>query len=181
MAVQALVKVRKEIPSIKLLLIGSPSDEGYTRKLRNLIQALRLQDFVEILSWQPLEKVPTYIQLSNVGLVPHRRNPHTDSTIPHKLFQYMLMGKPVIVSNCLPLERLVLETKSGLVFEAGNSADLALQIKELYFNKSLRSECGSAGREAVFKRYNWREEAKKLISMYDNLSRHKEEATQILK
>ncbi len=175
-AIRALPLVLKEVPSIELSLIGSQSEEGYTRQLRELARSFNVQKSVEILPWQPLEKVPSYMKVSDVGLIPHYRSPHTDSTIPHKLFQYMLMGKPVIVSDCLPLKRIVHEAKCGLVFEAGNAADLARQIKELYFNKSLRDECGKLGREAVLKKYNWREESKKLVLMYESLSRAKDGA-----
>lgn len=96
--------------------------------------------------------------MSDVCLVPHNKNSHTDTTIPHKLFQYMLEGKPVVVSSCKPLKRVVEETDSGLVSEAGKKKDLADKIIDLYNNENLRRELGENGKKAAQGRYNWQKE-----------------------
>jgi glycosyltransferase involved in cell wall biosynthesis len=124
---------------------------------------------VEIIGWQPFHKVPSYIEASHIGLVPHHQNPHTDATIPHKLFQYMLMSKPVIVSSCRPLKRIVEETKSGLVFHSGDPKHLAKQIQTLYSNPQLRSDCALHGHEAATHQYNWMAEGAKLTRLYRSL------------
>jgi len=167
-AIKAIALARERVPAIKLLLVGAQKG-GYSQVLQKLIQELQVEDLVEITGWQPFEKVPSYINASDVCLVPHHRNPHTDSTIPHKLFQYMLMGKPVIVSDCRPLKRIVEETLAGLVFRAGDARDLADKIVFLYEEHGLRDYYGKQGREAVLKKYNWQRESQKLIKLYENL------------
>jgi glycosyltransferase involved in cell wall biosynthesis len=79
------------------------------------------------------------------------------------------MGKPVVVSNCQPLERIVKNTGCGIVFNSGNSKELANSILLLYNNPELREEYGICGREAVYSRYNWELESKKLTSLYNSL------------
>jgi glycosyltransferase involved in cell wall biosynthesis len=102
--------------------------------------------------------------------VPHRKHAHTDATIPHKLFQYMLASRPVIVSNCRPLARIIRETDAGLVFESGNVSELAIRIAELAANPGLREEMGRRGRAAAATRYNWETEGQKLVALYDKIS-----------
>jgi glycosyltransferase involved in cell wall biosynthesis len=118
--------------------------------------------------WRPFAEVPSYIQASQICLVPHQSNPHTEATSPHKLFQYMLLGKPVVVSNCKPLQRIVNETNSGLVFNAGDSDHLADTILKLKDN-NLRKELGQAGKQAVMDKYNWGRTAQDLIRVYGDL------------
>jgi len=167
-AIKAIALARERVPAIKLLLVGA-QEGGYFRVLQRLIQELQVEDLVEITGWQLFEKVASYIHASDVCLVPHHRNPHTDNTIPHKLFQYMLMGKPVIVSDCRPLKRIVEETEAGLVFRAGDARDLADKIVSLYKDHELRNYYGKQGHEAVLKKYNWQRESKKLIKLYENV------------
>ena len=167
-AVKAMSYLRESTPQVKLLLvgIGRPESDEY----RRIVESQGVQDHVEIMGWQPFHKVPSYIEASQVGLVPHHQNPHTDATIPHKLYQYMLMSKPVVVSSCRPLKRIVEETKSGLVFHSGDPKDLAKQIQILYANPQLRSDCALHGHEAATHQYNWAAEGAKLTRLYQSLS-----------
>lgn len=167
-AIKAMSLVAKETPDVKLLLVGGKNNEA---ELRNLAKKINLEKKIIFTGWQPEEKLPTYISLSNICLVPHHKNPHTDSTIPHKLFQYMLMKKPVIVSNCRPLERVIKETNAGLVFQAGNSQDLAEKIIQIYKNPD---RYGENGYQAVLSKYNWGREARKLIELYNKIEEQNE-------
>lgn len=166
-AVEAMPAILREIPNARLLLVG----EGAIRpKLEEMIAQRSLSERVTFVDWQPFEKVPSFIRASAVCLVPHQSNAHTEATSPHKLFQYMLMGKPVVVSNCRPLRRVVEETGAGVVFQAGDSRSLAQAIVGLR-DEGLRERLGKMGRRAVLNKYNWRETSKKLLSVYDELDK----------
>lgn len=168
-AIESLSYLRESIPEVKLLLvgIGQMEREGY----RKLAETHGVEKHLEMIGWQPFHKVPSYIEASDIGLVPHLQNPHTDATVPHKLFQYMLMSKPVVVSDCRPLKRIVEETGSGLVFHSGDSRDLAKQIKILFDHPRLRSDYGLRGCTAAAHRYNWEIEGRKLSGLYQSLSK----------
>ena len=103
----------------------------------------------------PQEDAEILMERADVGLVPHVKSPHTDSTIPHKLFQYMWRKLPVIVSNCSPLERIVKEAKCGYVYPSGDHVALSAQIKNLYKNSDLRMNFGMSGHLSVKDKYNW--------------------------
>ena len=82
---------------------------------------------VNLVDWLSDEGVAfEYIDRSHVCIVPHKKTELTQSTVPHKLFMYMAKGRPVLVSDVDPLKRIVGSSKNGLVFEAGNSEDLAI-------------------------------------------------------
>lgn len=166
-AVRAMPAVTAAVPEALLLLVG----DGRARPdLERLVQKLRLDEHVRFLPWQPFERVPSLIAASDVCLVPHRSGAHTEATSPHKLFQYMLLGKPVLVSSCRPLERVVAATGAGLVFEAGNPESLAARAIELA-DPALRERLGRAGRKAALGPYSWNETAKRLVEVYAGLAR----------
>jgi len=91
-------------PNIKCWILGEGS---YKKELEDLVSTLGLEQQVIFKGWQPYEKMIEMMMDADYTLIPHLRSDHTDSTIPHKLFQYMYAGKPVIASNCKPIERIV--------------------------------------------------------------------------
>jgi glycosyltransferase involved in cell wall biosynthesis len=154
---------------IKLLLIGG-SVKKIDIEMKNLAKKLGVIDQVEFISRVPFEEVQRYIETSDICLVPHNNFRHTQEAAPHKLFQYMYFKKPVLVSDCAPLKRIIEETKAGLVFKANDSSDMAEKIMELYNSHNLK-EYGDNGYSAVIKKYNWFEEEKKLIRLYDEFKK----------
>jgi glycosyltransferase involved in cell wall biosynthesis len=166
--IRALPRLRDAIPDLLLVLVGD-RNRPYREYLERLIGSLGCGDMVDMTGWQPFEKIWSYIDASDVCLVPHARNPHTDTTIPHKVFQYMMVSKPVIVSDCRPLERIIRDSGAGLVFRYDDPADLAAKILELYRSESLREKVSKAGRRAFVDRYNWDRTSGELVELYRRL------------
>src|ERR1019366_2171415 len=92
-----------------------------------------------------------------------------NTTIPNKLFQYMAMAKPVLVSNAKPLARIVRECSCGFVFTSGDPADAAAQIEEAH-PVGGEGEIGLRGRASVEARYTWAEASRGLIQAYEKLA-----------
>jgi glycosyltransferase involved in cell wall biosynthesis len=160
--VDATAILARSIPETILLLIGGGSTAG---ALRERAAALGIAERVVFEGWQPFERFPSYIEASNVCVIPHLRNDHTDTTIPHKLFHYMLLGRPVLTTDCRPLKRIVDEAGCGLVVESGNADAMARAASSLA-DPVLRARMGEAGRRAVLDRYNWERDAAVLVELY---------------
>lgn len=167
-AVQAFRYLKAERPEIKMILVGPVAEER--DRLLKIVKKENLERRVELAGWQEFKKIPSYIQASDICLVPHLQNYHTETTIPHKLFQYMFFKKPVLVSDCKPLKRIVEENTSGLVFKSGDPEDLARKIIRLYEDSSLRVLLGQNGYDSVINHYNWAMEGKKLVSLYKSFT-----------
>lgn len=172
-AIKSMPKILGEIPNAKLLLIGGKASE-YEMYLREMCKKLKVENNVEFTGWVDFSLVPSYIAASDVCLVPHHSSAHTNTTIPHKLFQYMAMKKPVVVTDCKPLKRIVEECKCGIVVPSGDHRRLAEAVVRLYRNRDLAETFGKNGRKCVELKYNWRNEAEKLISVYREVIKCKE-------
>ena len=166
--VKAMPEVIKECPDSKLILVGKGKN---FKELIKLSQNLKVEKYISFEGWQPPYNLPSYIKASNVCLIPHLKTVHTDNTIPHKLFHYMLLEKPVVATNCNPIERIVNETKCGLIYESNNSNRLAECITKLYTDGKLRKEFGLNGKKAVLKKYNWENTSKNLIKLYKTIEK----------
>lgn len=168
-AIRSMSKILEKIPEAKLLLIGGKGYEGYEDKLRNLCKELKVTDNVEFVGWVEFSKVPSYITASDICLIPHNASGHTHTTIPHKLFQYMIFKKPVIVTDCIPLKRIVEECKCGLVIPSKAFNELADGVISLYENKEHAKQLGENGKKAVEQKYNWENAGANLVGLYRSL------------
>lgn len=166
-AIRGMRYIKKK--DIKLLLVGRGSREVEEYFVK-IIEDDKLQNKVEIVGWQHCSKVYSYMKSASVCVIPHNSNEHTDNTIPHKLYQYMMVGKPVVVSSCKPLARVVNEAKSGLIFEANNPEEFANKIIELYKDKEKSDRLAKNGLVYTFEKENtWQSESKKLIKLYKEI------------
>jgi glycosyltransferase involved in cell wall biosynthesis len=81
----------------------------------------------------------------------------------------MAAGLPVIASN-FPLWKEIVEgNKCGLTVDPLNPKEIAQAIEYLIEHPELRQEMGENGRRAVIEKYNWEQEAEKLLALYQRL------------
>ncbi|MDD3051691.1 MAG: glycosyltransferase family 4 protein [Candidatus Cloacimonetes bacterium] len=138
-------------------------------ELKRNVEKEDLKNNVFFLGWLPYNLIPVEIQASKIGIVPHLKSIHTDNTIPHKLFHYMYMKKPVIVSDCNPLVRIVTESKCGLSYSSDNYVELANSIRRMVSDKKQQIELGLNGNKAVLDKYNWRSTSCNLLELYKRI------------
>lgn len=167
-AISAMPQILSAIPEAHLIVVGSGSNEA---ELKELAKRERVEQAVEFTGQQPFELVPSYISVSDVCLIPHIASGHTNTTIPHKIFQCMAMGKPVVVSSAKPLERIVKETGAGLVYSSGDAEALVEAVIRIYRDNGLATKLGEAGKKAAKQRYNWEAEGEKLTNLYQDLQK----------
>ncbi len=95
---------------------------------------------------------------------------HVDAQ-PNKMFEYMSAGIPVIASD-FPLWREIIEgCGCGICVDPLDPKKIAEAIDYLVDNPEIARRMGENGRKAVYDRYNWDVEEKKLLALYDSLLR----------
>ena len=167
-AIEALSYLN-EFDDMVLYVTGTSSNDAQ-KTMSEAIEKFNLQEKVKVLGYRPFTEFYSFMKMASVNLIPHHSNGHTDNTVPHKLFQCMMVGKPLLVSSSAPLKRIVNATQSGLVFAAGNPRDLADKLLELYHDKKKCEELGEHGRDASLTGdYNWESTAKGLVGFYNKI------------
>lgn len=165
-ALEALPGVLRSIPQARLLLVG----KGAIRPiLDKMARTLGIAERVTMMDWIPQAQVYSYIAASTVCLVPYNSTWNTEISCPNKLFQYLYMEKPVVVSSCRSLQRYIVETGGGMVFRAGDAEDMSRVIVQLK-DEALRADLGRKGRASVVSKLNWGVTAKALVALYEQLA-----------
>lgn len=166
--IEAMAQLKDEIPELHFIGAGAMR-EPYRILLEGMIQEAGLQERVHFTGWLDETQFPTYIEASDICLIPHLVNDHTNATFPNKAYLYHLFKKPIITSNAVPLQRYVENTRGGLVFQSGDASMLANLIRMLYHRPDVRREMAVSGHKAVIERYNWQRSSEALIAMYDQM------------
>ena len=161
-AIDAMPLVLETITNARLILVG---DGVIRRELEQLVQDMDLAGRVTFTGHQPFRLIPTYIRLSSVCLIPHISTPHIETTMPNKIFQFMMLGKPVVVSNTRPMMRVVKDAECGLIFKERNAQSLAETIIQLT-DDDMRRRLGENARCVVEDRYNWKKTVQALLDLY---------------
>jgi glycosyltransferase involved in cell wall biosynthesis len=90
--------------------------------------------------------------------------------LPHKLFDYMLAGLPVVVPHFAEeVAAIVRESDCGILVDTADSRQIAAALTRLMGDPEERKRLGRNGRRAVLERYNWEHEAEKLVRMYHEI------------
>ncbi|MEM9546094.1 MAG: glycosyltransferase family 4 protein [Bacteroidota bacterium] len=160
-AVKAVPTVLKSIPNFKFILVGGGSNK---EDLKKIAKKLGVEEAVYFAGYRPFQELPSYVKSSDICIIPHLKTPHTDNTIPHKLFQYMVMNKVVIASDCAPIKRIIHETESGFIYRFDSPEECAQAIVDAY--NADREAIGRKGHTAVKNKYNWNETSKNLLKLY---------------
>lgn len=160
--VEAMPFVKESDREIEVWIIG---DGRYLPKLEAQVQELGLNKVVRFFGWQARTELLQLISQADVALIPHIKSPHTDNTIPHKLFQYIYAGLPVLSTNCAPLERIINETNSGFIYQDGDVKGLAALINDL-IDHPEKLKARAQSKEWVSQKYNWSNDEQVLIEIY---------------
>ena len=161
---KAMPHIIKELPNIHFLIVGA--DPKSKADIDVMVAELNIGAYVEVHLWQPFDKVNSYVMASDVCLVPHNDFEHTQTTIPHKLFQYMICGKPVLVSDCKPLKRIVEQANAGAIFRANDEKHLAKTLVQMAAFPEVLVEMGKNGQRAALGPLSWKKDAELLVDMY---------------
>jgi glycosyltransferase involved in cell wall biosynthesis len=162
--IKTLLKAIEKIKNkqIKLKLAGSGPQE---KELKDYVAKNNLQGRIKFLGFLDGEKLSDTIHNSLFTVMPSVFY----ETFGLSVLESYNYGKSVIASNIGALPELVQEGKTGLLFESGNSNDLAQKIDNMLQNKENIMTMGKNGKE-FSKKFNKEDYYNKLEKIYKRLS-----------
>jgi glycosyltransferase involved in cell wall biosynthesis len=163
-ALDMLAAAVPRIPELRLRIIG---DGRWKSDLEAQARSLGLGDHVEFSGRRDYQRALFEVGQADVGFIPHRLTEHTNSTIPNKLFEYMLLGKPVLATDMVPVRRILEQVGCGMVYRSREEGVEALvRLRD----EALRQALGDSGRRAVLDRYRWDRDGATLVGALERLT-----------
>ncbi|MBI5195240.1 MAG: glycosyltransferase family 4 protein [Nitrospirae bacterium] len=129
---------------IKCVILG---DGPEREQLQKEIEKNKLNDYVMLINFK--SDAISYMAAMDLFILPSERE-----GFPRVILEAMLMGKPVIASRIAgPLE-LVVDGRTGFLYNTGDTKALSGYITELVSEPSLRKFLGGAGRKRVIENFS---------------------------
>ena len=165
-ALEVFVEIIKEKRNLNFLLIG-PVDKKDMSRFTDFINLELLAGKIHYIPWIDSSLLPSYLDVVDICIAPFHKNPQHESGVANKIYEYMMGAKPLVVSNCLPQQNLIVKHRCGLVFE--NMAGFKEALIRLADDNILRSELGKNGAEAIQNFYNTGKVEESLINLYKSI------------
>ncbi len=158
------IKAMKKVDGAVLVLMGGGGIKG---ELEELVKKLQLGNKIFFLDAVPPKDLIVYTSSADLGIIPYRKTSLNNFLCtPNKIFEYMMAGIPMAVSNFPELARYA-NLGIGETFDPENPDSIARAV-----NKLLSSDLGKMKKKArnlALERYNWGVESKKLLDLYSSL------------
>jgi glycosyltransferase involved in cell wall biosynthesis len=108
------------------------------------------------------------ITAADIGIIPHYATDAWNTTVPNKLFDYMALGLPVLVSDARPAARIVRTAGCGEVFRDRDVEDFARSVRILA-DPGARRTMALEGRAAIERRFNWSHDSQSLLAAVERV------------
>lgn len=163
---ESIRKVREK-QDVRLRVAGGFYDPKLEKWAKDFDQKHQLQ--VEWLGWVDYRALAPVVRDSDFGIFLNQPGPRYLKGLPTKIFEYMIMGLPVVSATGPLLDALINNNNIGITVDSTNSNDVALGIEKLLSKNSL-SEIGEIGRKMVTESYCWEAKENKLLGIIDKLT-----------
>lgn len=157
--IEALPAILKEIPDVKLILVGKGSDEG---RIYSLIQKHGLSGIIKHFRNVDDAQLFNYYALADLSVTPTLYE-----GLPLVILEAMAAGLPVVATETAENPQVVKHGKNGLLVPVANSNAIADAVIKLH-DKNMLKKMGDCSRK-IIKNYDWKIVAKKAIVKYEEL------------
>ncbi len=135
-ALNAFALVHKEIPEAEFWIIGDGTERA---KLEELVYNQVIEEKVKFFGVVPQQEIPKWLSKCDMGIMATRQDKFLDLSFSNKLPEYIVMGKPVIISRLKTINYYFSENALTF-FKPHNVSNLAQKMLELYKNPELRKK-----------------------------------------
>lgn len=150
-----------------LALAGAFSPEDYREQLAAMPE-FSCVDERGMLDRKGVQALLAESQIGLCTLLDHGQYLKID-TFGIKVFEYMSMALPVILSHSPYNDRIVEQYRFGICVDPTNTDDIAQAIGYLLDHPARAKQMGENGRRAVKEEFNWGIEEKKLLALYEDI------------
>ena len=161
--VTAIHLLKNDFPELRLTIVGDGPEKPALEKLAADFGVNAQIDFA---GSQPNENVPQYYQSAGIAVVPSIVAADGDQEgLGLVAVEALGCGCVTIVSDLPALRDVVSDGENGLVFRATDATDLSEKIRHLLTNTALFERLGSAGRQSVVNRFDWKQVGSQYLSI----------------
>ena len=138
--------------------------------LRNLVQQMGLENKVTFLERVSMHDLVSSAKDFDMGIVPYpgsQKQLNSYYCTPNKIFEYMMAGLALAVSDLPVLREIVTTNQVGVVFDTANPAQMATTLNRITQQDLMKMKANAL--RAAKKTFNFDQESAKLIKIYQDI------------
>lgn len=162
---EAFQQLRASYDNIHLLIVG---DGPRREALEAYTAEHQLESSVTFTGKIQHDDIPRYIAAMDITAAPYIPNDNFYFS-PIKIFEYMIMKKPVIGARIGQVEKLIKSGETGLLFEAGDIPGLAKVLQQLIDQPAVAQEMGETASRWVRAERTWDNNLAQVIAVVDQI------------
>lgn len=164
-ALEAISRLRDRIPNIIFKVYGDGDD--FVETFHAAIKKMNLENIVVHEGRVSLEVIAKTIRTVHVGIIPNKRSAFTEINFPTRIFEYLCLGKPVVVPNTIGI-RDYFNSESISFFEPGNSESLANVLWDIYTDPQKSMNILENG-ISIYKKHSWKYQKEDFVNIINSL------------
>ena len=162
-----LIKAADKAGAI-LVLGGIFSPERYFEQVKRL-KEYRCVDYRGFLEKDGILEALKESQIG-VSVLLNKGQYHILDNLPTKVYEYMSMGLPVVISDCAHARKINDKYNCFILVPPDDIDQISTAIRYLIDNPEVAKAMGLNGRRAIAEEFNWSIEERKLIDLYKRLT-----------
>ena len=149
---------------LTLLVVGGKLNGQIPAKI-----LYRMRDRVREVGYLPHQVMPELFHLSDLVVLPQKRNLISKAQIPAKIFEAMAMAKPIIATAISDLPEILRDC--GIIVEPSDVEGLARNIQYLLENPVICRAMGEKARKKCIESYSYEAMTKILMPVFRRLEK----------
>ena len=161
LVIEAVNKLKDDIPDIFYVVVGDGPESEYCKKL---VKKLNLDDYVHFTGKIPYEELNPFYNMCDLFVMVPRSDETEVEGFGIVYLEANACKKPVVGSNSAGIPSAILHKKTGLLVEEENVDELANALHKIITDQDYAQKLGEEGFSRVLECANWDYVSKKLYS-----------------
>lgn len=162
--VKAIPEIIAQDSSVKFLFVGGEEYPGEMADIEGEIKKNRLETFVRITGETTRERVPVYLSIADIFLLPTFRE-----GAPVSILEALRSGLPVVSTPVGGIPNMIDDGESGLLINPGQPSEIAAVVLRLKNDEELRFKLSMGARQCFERRFSISKGIRKLSELYESI------------
>lgn len=161
-----LVAASRFLDNAVVVLIGGG---GLKEELAKKVKDERLEDKVKFIDAVPYKELLNYTMSADLGVHPIQNTCLNHYyCAPNKLFEYLMAGLPVAISNFPDMQKIVENEGVGAAFDPDDPKDIARVVNSIMNDEEKYNRMRENALRVARESYNWEKESQKMMKIYES-------------
>lgn len=160
--IESALEVIKDYPQIILNIAGMGTSTDYVSEMSNRFDNINYYGMLEY-----AEALKLYSKTDFMFALYDPKVPNHKYSAPNKVYEAMMLGKPIVIAKNTGIDKIVTENNMGFVIEYSEEAFRNL-VSKIASDSINWEEFGDNAR-AAYKKYSWPIMKKRLIKLYRDI------------